>query len=240
MAEKMRLQKYLAHAGVASRRAAEDLIVRGKVRVNGKVVRELGTVVGTDDRIDVSGKPIELQTQPTYLLMNKPVNVVTTMRDPQGRRTVAELIPKALPRVVPVGRLDYDTSGVLLLTNDGELANRLTHPRFGVEKTYRAVINGRLNSDEVHRLQSGVLLEEFRAAGARLRVIATRRDTSVVDITIHEGKNRQVRRMFEAVGHPVLELSRLRFGPLKLGDLPPGHARQLTEREVAQLHRLLA
>jgi 23S rRNA pseudouridine2605 synthase len=172
--------------------------------------------------------------------MNKPVNVVTTMRDPQGRRTVAELIPKALPRVVPVGRLDYDTSGVLLLTNDGELANRLTHPRFGVEKTYRAVINGRLNSDEVHRLQSGVLLEEFRAAGARLRVIATRRDTSVVDITIHEGKNRQVRRMFEAVGHPVLELSRLRFGPLKLGDLPPGHARQLTEREVAQLHRLLA
>jgi 23S rRNA pseudouridine2605 synthase len=170
--------------------------------------------------------------------MNKPVNVLTTMRDPQGRRTVAELVPKGLPRVVPVGRLDYDTSGVLLLTNDGELANTLTHPRFGVEKTYRAVVKGRLNPDEVHRLQSGVWLEEFRARGARLRVVATRRDTSVVDITIHEGKNRQVRRMFEAVGHPVVDLVRLRFGPLKLGDLPPGRSRQLTERELAQLRSL--
>jgi 23S rRNA pseudouridine2605 synthase len=233
--EKMRLQKLLAHAGVASRRAAEELIVRGKVRVNGKTVRELGTVVSTGDRIDVSGTPVKIAAQQTYVLMNKPVNVVTTMRDPQGRRTVADLIPKGLPRVVPVGRLDYDTSGVLLLTNDGELANALTHPRFGVEKTYRAVVKGRLNPDEVHRLQSGVWLDEFRARSARLRVVATRRDTSVVDITIHEGKNRQVRRMFEAVGHPVVDLVRLRFGPLKLGDLPPGHSRQLTERELTQL-----
>lgn len=234
----MRLQKYLAHAGVASRRAAEDLIVRGKVRVNGKVVRELGTTVSAEDRVDVSGTPIVLQTEPTYVLMNKPVNVVTTMRDPQGRRTVADFIPKGLPRVVPVGRLDYDTSGVLLLTNDGELANALTHPRFGVEKIYRAVVKGRLNPEEVHRLQSGVWLQEFRAQGARLRVVAARRETSVVDITIHEGKNRQVRRMFEAVGHPVVELVRLRFGPLKLGDLPPGRSRELTEREKAQLRRV--
>ncbi len=239
MAEQMRLHKLLAHAGVASRRAAEDLIVRGKVRVNGKVVRELGTLVHTSDRIDVSGTPVRLETQPTYLLMNKPVNVVTTMHDPQKRRTVADLIPKGLPRVVPVGRLDYDTSGVLLLTNDGELANTLTHPRFGVEKTYRTVVKGRLTPDEVGRLQGGVWLREFRAAGARLRVVAVRRENSVLDITIHEGKNRQVRRMFEAVGHPVLELVRLRFGPLKLGDLPPGRSRDLTERELAQLRRLM-
>jgi len=239
MAEQMRLHKLLAHAGVASRRAAEDLIVRGKVRVNGKIVRELGTIVSTEDRIDVSGTPVVLESEPTYVLMHKPTNVVTTMRDPQGRRTVADLIPKGLPRVVPVGRLDYDTSGVLLLTNDGELANTLTHPRFGVEKTYRVVVKGRLHPDEIRRLQSGVLLEEFRAGGARLRVVAVRRETSVLDITIHEGKNRQVRRMFEAVGHPVAELVRLRFGPLKLGDLPPGHSRQLTERELAQLRHLV-
>jgi 23S rRNA pseudouridine2605 synthase len=239
MPEQMRLQKLLAHAGVASRRAAEELIVRGKVRVNGKVVRELGTIVSTEDRIDVSGTPVVLKSEPTYLLMNKPSNVVTTMRDPQGRRTVADLVPKGLPRVVPVGRLDYDTSGVLLLTNDGEMANILTHPRFGVEKTYRAVVKGRLTPDEIQRLQSGVLLEEFRTAGARVRVVGTRRESSILDITIHEGKNRQVRRMFEAVGHPVMELVRLRFGPLKLGDLPPGHSRQLTDRELAQLRHLL-
>lgn len=239
MPEQMRLQKLLAHAGVASRRAAEELIVRGKVRVNGKTVRELGTIVSTEDRIDVSGTPVKLESEQSYLLMHKPAGVMTTMRDPQGRRTVADMIPKGVPRVVPVGRLDYDTSGVLLLTNDGELANVLTHPRFGVEKTYRAVVKGRLMPEEIAKLKSGVMLEEFRAAGAQVRVVAIRRDTSVLDITIHEGRNRQVRRMFEAVGHPVIALARLRFGPLKLGDLPPGHSRALTEREVAQLRRLI-
>lgn len=239
MAEKMRLQKFLAHAGVASRRAAEELIVRGKVRVNGKIVRELGTTVSETDRVDVSGTPIVLQNEPTYLLLHKPVNVMTTMRDPEGRRTVADLIPKGVPRVVPVGRLDYDTSGVLLLTNDGELANVLTHPRFGVDKTYRVVVKGRLLPDEIRRLQSGVWLEEFKAAGAAVRVVATRRETSVLDITIHEGKNRQVRRMFEAVGHPVVALARMRFGPLRLGDLQPGQTRPLTARELAQLRNLL-
>jgi len=239
MAEQMRLQKFLAHAGVASRRAAEDLIVRGKVRVNGRIIPELGTIVSTDDRIDVSGTPVRLQTETTYLVMHKPVNVMTTMRDPQGRRTVAQLLPKGLPRVVPVGRLDYDTSGVLLLTNDGELANVLMHPKFGVEKTYRVVVTGRLMPEEIKRLQSGVTLEEFRAAGARVKVVATRRESSVLDITIHEGKNRQVRRMFEAVGHPVVALARLRFGPIRLGDLSPGQTRPLTERELASLRNLL-
>lgn len=235
---KVRLQKYLAHAGVASRRAAEDLIVRGRVRVNGKIVRELGTSVGEGDRVEVAGRRVELQAERAYLVMHKPVNVVTTMRDPQKRRTVAELIPKALPRVVPVGRLDYDTSGVLLLTNDGALANVLTHPRFGVEKIYRAVVSGRLAPAEIARLQGGVQLDEFRAAGARVRVVAVRRDSSVLDITIHEGKNRQVRRMLEAVGHPVVGLARLRFGPIALGDLRPGGTRSVTERELRALRRL--
>ncbi len=239
MAQKMRLQKLLAHAGIASRRACEELIARGKVRVNGKVVREMGTIVSTEDKIDVSGAPVQFDQEQTYLLMHKPVNVMTTMSDPQGRRTVADLIPKGLPRVVPVGRLDFDTSGVLLLTNDGELANILTHPKFGVEKTYRAFVQGRLLPDEIKRLQSGVLLEEFQAAGAQVRVVASRSEASVLDLTIHEGKNRQVRRMFEALGHPVGALVRMRFGPLKLGDLPPGQSRPLTEREVSHLRHLL-
>ena len=207
--------------------------------MNGKIVRELGTIVSTDDRIDVSGTPARVQTETAYLAMHKPANVMTTMRDPEGRRTVASLLPKGLPRVVPVGRLDYDTSGVLLFTNDGELANVLTHPRYGVEKTYRAVVQGRLMPEEIKRLQSGVMLEEFRAAGARVKVVAVGRDTSVLDITIHEGKNRQVRRMFDAVGHPVVALARLRFGPIRLGDLPPGQTRALTERELAALRKLL-
>lgn len=231
--ERMRLQKFLAHAGVASRRAAEVLITAGKVRVNGKVVRELGTIVGVDDRVDVSGAPVRVQTQTAYLLMHKPANVMTTMRDPQGRRTVADLLPKGAARMVPVGRLDYDTSGILLFTNDGELANMLTHPRFGVEKTYRVFVRGRLLPEEIRRLQSGVMLEEFRAAGARVKVVATRKDGSILDMTIHEGKNRQVRRMLEAVGHPVAALVRLRFGPFKLGDLPPGQTREPTEKERA-------
>ncbi|HEV3152195.1 MAG TPA: pseudouridine synthase [Candidatus Baltobacteraceae bacterium] len=234
----MRLQKFLAHAGVASRRAAEEMIVRGKVRVNGKAVRELGTSVSPDDRVEVNGKTVHVQTELAYLVLHKPVDVVTTMRDPEGRRTVAELIPKGLPRVVPVGRLDYDTSGVLLLTNDGELANVLMHPRFGVEKTYRALVRGRLTGEEVERLRSGVWLEEFRAQGARVRVVAVRRDSSVIDITIHEGKNRQVRRMLEALGHPVLALTRMRFGPIAIGDLPPGRTRELTARELSALRRL--
>ncbi len=235
----MRLHKFLAHAGVASRRAAEQLIAAGKVRVNGTVVRELGTIVGSEDRVDVGGAAVALAAQPTYLVMHKPAGVMTTMRDPQGRRTVADLLPKGLARIVPVGRLDYETSGVLLLTNDGELANVLTHPRFGVEKTYRAVVRGRLEPEAIRRLQSGVWLDEFRAGGARVRVVAVRRDACVLDITIHEGKNRQVRRMFEAVGHPVAALARLRFGPLKLGNLPAGHTREPTDRELAKLRRLL-
>lgn len=166
---------------------------------------------------------------------------MTTMRDPEGRRTVADVVRHAgvTARVVPVGRLDYDTSGALLLTDDGDAANVLTHPRFGVEKTYRAAVRGRLDPDAVGAILRGVRLEEGPAAPAQVRVVAVRRDVSLVDLTLHEGRNRQVRRMFEELGHPVLSLTRLRFGPIALGTLAPGAVRPLTERERAAVARLV-
>jgi 23S rRNA pseudouridine2605 synthase len=212
------------------------LIAAGSVRINGNTVRRLGTLVDAGDRVEVNGVPVGLPAAPTYLIINKPTGVVTTMRDPQGRRTIAGFL-EGRSRVFPVGRLDYDTTGILLLTDDGDLAHRLLHPRFGVDKTYRATIAGRLSAGDVRRLLEGVSMDGERAAGARVRVLTGRRDRSVVDVTIHEGRNRQVRRMFEMLGHPVLELTRTRFGPLKLGALPPGHIRGLTEKEVEALQR---
>lgn len=212
------------------------MIACGRVSINGAVVRALGTIVREGDRVAVDGRIVAPPAEHTYVLLNKPLGVVTTMRDPGGRRTVADLIPPGV-RVVPVGRLDYTTSGVLLLTDDGELAHALLHPRYGVEKTYRAAIAGRLSEEDVRRLHAGLLLDEFRAAGAKVRVVSVRRDGSVVDVTIHEGRNRQVRRMFEALGHPVLALTRTRFGPLSLGNLRPGDARTLTAKERAALER---
>jgi 23S rRNA pseudouridine2605 synthase len=236
MAEAVRLNKYLARAGVASRRRADEMIVGGSVRINGTIVRKLGVLVAAGDRVEVGGVPLELPAAPTYLIFNKPLGVVTTMRDPHGRRSVADFLVDR-PRVFPVGRLDYDTAGLLLLTDDGELAHRLLHPSFGVDKTYRAAIAGRLSSDDVRRLLSGLVMNDGRAAGTRVRVLAVRRDRSLVDVTIHEGRNRQVRRMFETLNHPVLELTRTRFGPLMLGALPPGRVRELTGKEIEALRR---
>lgn len=224
---------------MASRRAAEELIVAGRVKVNGKIVSQLGSSVNDNDSVSVDGKVVRLVERHTYLVLNKPAAVVTTMRDPEGRRTVAELLPKKFPRVVPVGRLDYDTSGVLLLTNDGELAHVLTHPRFGVEKTYRAVVEGSLQPAALKKLRDGLRLKEFRTATARAKIAATRPDRTIVEITIHEGHKRQVRRMFEALGHPVISLTRLRFGPIVLGSLGAGRTRAVTARELAALRELL-
>lgn len=234
----VRLNKYISQAGVTSRRHADVLIRYGKVRINGKVVRELGTIVQPGDKVDVSGTPIAIVDEPTYLVLHKPIGVMTTMRDPQGRRTIVELLPKKGPRVVPVGRLDYDTAGVLLMTNDGELANKLLHPRYGVDKTYRATIAGRLSPEDVQKLHDGVTLRAYKASGAKVRVVSVRAGLCVVDITIHEGRNRQVRDMFEALGHPVQTLVRLRFGPISLGDLGLGHCRALTPKELAALRRV--
>lgn len=231
----VRLQRYLALAGVASRRAAEELIVAGRVRVNGRTVRELGTKVENAERVEVDGRPAVVAAEREVVAMNKPVGVMTTMRDPEGRRTVAELLAQRrgadAPRLVPVGRLDYDTSGLLLLTNDGDLAHALTHPRFGVEKVYRATLRGRLDPDAVARLRAGVRIDEKKTSPARLRVVATGRDRSVIDLTLHEGRYRQVRRMFEMVGHPLVALERLRFGPISLGTLRSGELRALSEKE---------
>jgi 23S rRNA pseudouridine2605 synthase len=234
----VRLQKYLAHAGVASRRAAEELMARGRVRVNGKPVTKLGSLVGPKDRVEVDGRLVEVAEEPRYLVMHKPPKVMTTMHDPGGRRTVASLVPREFGRVVPVGRLDYDTSGVLLMTDDGDLAYVLTHPKFGVEKTYRAVVRGRLQPDDVRLLLEGIRLEGERSLPAKVRVVRSSGLTSEIDVTIHEGKNRQVRRMFEATDHPVVSLVRLRFGPLTLGELPVGHWREATAREVSALRRV--
>lgn len=239
----MRLARYLAQGGIASRRKAESLIVAGSVRVNGTTVRELGTVVDpVRDRIEYDGRLVVTSAEHVYYVLHKPFGVVTTMHDPEGRRTVADVVRAhgVSRRVVPVGRLDYDTAGVLLLTDDGDLAHVLTHPRFGVEKTYRATVRGRLTPDQVAALGAGVQLEDGRAAPAVLRVVAVRRMRSTVDITIHEGKNRQVRRMFEQLHRPVLDLVRLRFGPVALGALGPGEIRSASEREVRELRAILA
>ncbi len=214
------------------------LIAAGHVRVNGQIVRELGTSVAEGDRVELAGKPIELETQRRYLVLNKPTKVMTTMRDPEGRRTVASLVPHGPGRVVPVGRLDYDTSGVLLLTDDGDLSHVLTHPRYGVEKTYRAVVQGRLGGEATKRFLEGISLDDGRSEPAKIRVVRTGPAASEIDVTIHEGRNRQVRRMFEATSHPVLSLVRLRFGPIALGDLRVGTWREATDRELASLRAL--
>jgi len=234
----VRLQKYLAHAGVSSRRKAEEFITAGHVRVNGTTVRELGTSVAPGDRVEFGGSIVVVPDVKRYVILNKPEKVMTTMRDPAGRRTVASIVPREGGRVVPVGRLDYDTSGLLFLTNDGDLAHVLTHPKFGVEKTYRAVVQGRLQGEDMKKFLAGIRLDDGRSRPAKVRVVRAGPAASEVDVTIHEGRNRQVRRMFEATGHDVLSLQRLRFGPLSLGDLSVGDWREATDRELSALRAL--
>lgn len=232
-----RLQKVLAQAGIASRRKCEGLITAGKVTVNGAVVRELGIKVDpARDLIAVEGNPIGKQL-PVYILLNKPTGVVTTAFDPEGRKTVIDLV-KTGERVFPVGRLDMNTSGLLLLTNDGVLANGLMHPRHEVDKRYRAEVKGEISDEALKRLEKGVLLEDGMTAPAKVELLNRTPQTSLFDITIHEGRNRQVRRMCEAVGHPVLRLKRVQFAFLTLGNLRPGDWRTLSEQEVGKLYRI--
>src|ERR1700733_4047596 len=209
----MRLAKYLATAGVASRRASEEIIRAGRVMLDGETVTDPARDVTPQDAVTVDGRPVSVVHERVVYALNKPAGVVSTARDPQGRPTVVTLVPQT-ERLYPVGRLDIDTTGLILLTNPGELAPRLTHPRFEVEKTYRALVGGPAVEDRALRaLREGVELEDGRSAPARVRRVSA--DT--IEITIHEGRKRQVKRMCEAVGHPVKRLERIRFGPLELG-----------------------
>jgi 23S rRNA pseudouridine2605 synthase len=229
----VRLNAYLARAGVASRRGADELIKAGRVVVNGAPGR-LNTFVEMGDVVEVDGEPVAAQPL-AYVLLHKPAGVVTTARDPQGRRTVVDLVA-GRSRVVPVGRLDTETTGALLLTNDGALAHRLAHPRYGVEKVYEVEVDGEPSDEALGQLEKGVELEDGPTAPARVRRLGRSR----IELTLHEGRNRQVRRMLEAVGHPVRRLHRSRYGGLGLGVLAPGESRELTPDEVATLRRATA
>lgn len=228
----MRLNAYLARAGVASRRRADELIKAGRVRVNG-APGELHTRVGPGDVVEVDGRRVEPQA-PAYVLLHKPAGVVTTARDPHGRPTVVDLV-RHPARLVPVGRLDADTTGALLLTNDGLLAHRLAHPRYRVDKVYVAEVEGEPSPSALRRLVEGVELKEGRTAPARVRRLGPSR----LELTLHEGRKHQVKRMCAAVGHPVLRLHRRRYAGLGVEDLAPGRWRELRPEEVAALRRLV-
>ncbi|MDE0614333.1 MAG: pseudouridine synthase [bacterium] len=232
MSEPERIQKVLAAAGVASRRAVEEMVAEGRITVNGQPAR-LGQRVDPDqDKVEVDGNPVGLRTDLVYYLLNKPSGVVTTASDPQGRPTVVDMVPGE-PRVFPVGRLDADSEGLLLLTNDGGLTHRLTHPSFGVPKEYLAHVEGRPSRGALRRLRDGVELDD----GAAQAVAVSLPEPSVIRIVVHEGRNRLVRRMCEAVGHPVIRLVRTRIGPLADRKLPPGQWRVLKPSEVRELER---
>lgn len=225
----MRLAKYLAHSGVASRRRAEELIAAGRVRVGEHVVRDPARDVDYSSGVLVDGRPVSPEAHETWML-NKPAGVVSTAREPGSRRAVVELVPSER-RLYPVGRLDADSTGLILLTNDGELANRLTHPRYEIPRTYRARLRRPPTEPELGALRDGVDLEDGRTLPARVRRLSPR----VIELTIREGRNRQVRRMAEAVANGVVELERIAFGPLRLGELGHGEARRLRAAEVRRL-----
>lgn len=232
-----RLQKFLARAGVASRRQAETLISAGKVRVNGQVVTELGTKIDPErDKIQVEGRRVRPATLVT-LLVNKPSGYVSTTRDPQGRRVITDLVGKTYGRLYPVGRLDYDATGLMLLTNDGDMAQRLMHPRYQALRTYRVTAAGAMPDETLKRLASGLVLDG-RQVPASLTLVKRQADKTVLELTVWEGRYHLVKRLLTKVGHPVLKLKRIAFGPLRLGGLARGAYRPLSKQELAQLREL--
>lgn len=234
-----RLQKVIANSGVTSRRKAEELILNGKVKVNGKVVLTLGTKVSTSDKIEVNGVLIS-QEDKVYYLLNKPRQVVATVSDDKGRRTVVDLINDN-KRIYPVGRLDYDTTGAIILTNDGEFANLLMHPKNEIDKCYIAKISGVLNPKELMLLKTGVVIDgvKTRRAHVKVKKVDKENNTSIVELVIHEGKNHQVKKMFEALGHEVLKLKRERIAFLDLTGLKSGEYRKLNHKEITTLYSLV-
>lgn len=237
--EKVRLQKFMADAGVASRRKSEELIAKGHVRVNNKVVTEMGVKVDHHDKVEVDGMPLETEKK-RYILMYKPRGVISAVKDNKDRKVVTDLLKEDVEeRVYPIGRLDYDTSGLLLLTNDGEFANHLMHPRYHVDKTYVAKIEGILTTEEIKKLEGGIKFKDYTSARAKVSVMSKdkKKNSSIVKIIIHEGHNHQVKNMFDAVGHKVEKLAREKYGFLTLDGLVSGKYRDLTRQEVAQLKR---
>ncbi len=235
-----RLQVILARFGIASRRGVVSLIESGKVTVNGKAVLEKGfRLNASSDKIAVDGKDIsiEIPQEKRYFIFNKPKGVMTTLQDPNAERTVADFFKDVSARVFPVGRLDRDTTGLLIMTNDGDLAFRLTHPKFGVKKRYRARVAGVVTEEKVKRLEKGIDLEEGRTAPCVIEIDAKNPQETILYVTLHEGKKRQIRRIFERVGHRVVELERLSYGPISLGDLRFGEKRELKTHEVKQLEQ---
>ena len=231
----MRLNKYLAAAGLASRRSSESLIQEGRVTINGHVMRDLSTVVDTEiDQVEVDGRPVYVKTKDVYILLHKPLNFVTTVKDEKGRDSVVDLV-KTGERIYPVGRLDYDTTGLLILTNDGELAYRLAHPKYGVEKTYIARLNKKINDHDLQQLRRGIQLVDGKTAPCRARKLGK----EIVELAIHEGKNKQVKRMFRKLGFKVIELHRAAYGSLQLGKLKYGQWRNLKPAEVLGLKKLV-
>ena len=229
----MRLNAYLARAGIASRRGSDDLIKQGRVKINDEP-GQLNTYVHPGDRVEVDGQPVAPQ-QLTYVLLNKPAGTVTTASDPHGRPTVVQLVDEVPQRIVPVGRLDADTTGALLLTNDGALAHRLAHPRYGVEKVYEAEVDGHPSAEAIRRLEAGIELDDGVTAPAQARVLQPSR----IELTLHEGRKHQVKRMCLAIGHPVRRLHRARYAGLTLEGLEPGQWRELEPSEVKRLRTLL-
>ena len=236
LADGVRLQKLMAAAGVASRRVSEDLIAAGRVEVNGEVVTELGRRVSETDRVAVDGQAIQLDTSRRYLMLNKPVGVVSSLQDERGRPDLRRYVERYEERLFNVGRLDAQTSGLLILTNDGELAHVLAHPSFGVMKTYIAKVQGRVTPQTIARITKGVELDDGPIAADKARILGQAGATeTMVEVTLHSGRNRIVRRMLEEVGHPVIDLVRRQFGPLHLGTLKVGAMRDLTKEELGAL-----
>jgi len=232
---KERLQKYIAQSGIASRRKAEDLIKSGSVKVNGKVILEPWFMVDDNDVVRVNDKPVSREKRLVYIMLNKPVGYITTAKEQFSRKTVLDLIKGIPERIFPVGRLDYDTSGLLLLTNDGQFAYKLTHPKYEINKVYIAKVKGIPSKEEIKKFETGLEIENYITAPAKLNVKKKLGNASVLEIVIHEGRNRQIRKMCEAIGHPVIELSRISIGNVSIGSLPVGKWRYLTEKEIQSL-----
>lgn len=234
----MRLQKYLASCGVASRRKSEELIREGRIKVNDRIIKEQGFIVNKGDIVKFDNKIVQIEDKKVYILLNKPVGYVTTVKDQFRRKKVIDLIQGIDERIYPVGRLDYDTSGLLLLTNDGDLAFKITHPSFHIDKTYMAKVKGIPNEMELNDFRNGLKIDGYVTSKSEIRILEKNKNTSLLEIKIHEGKNRQIRKMCDMINHPVMELKRIALGNIKLGKLKTGKWRNLNKNEIEYIKNI--